>query len=659
MHGEVRCTDLKEEAKVTMNKDESFLSESQRRTASSVIQESSVTRKLQRNVDALDALGFTVQPWKSSDANQVIDLPVLDVEWLIAQPSLPYLIQVLPTQMLHRSLHDQGLDDALEVIECIRGDALVRLLDYELWTSKEGSTGFLTSDEDISADRFLQWVKLWNEISPDFASERLMELDEGAIVGCLTALCEIVPVGLNRQQEELSDDYWMTPDNKFGLKIKTEGTSDFEVMHAFIHSLYKRDILTAQHVLAHSAMMLRDEALEEARRWRQGRLEDQGFVLGDEARALLAPKTHTQVVELIATALKTQQDLQRAQPSLSTNSMMIYETGLPEVDAFDRVREYIRTIDAEVLRYEIERTLGNEELLQLVGNAQVQTEQLIRDEDVVDCFIQKVTADAKALLMRLEVHNVKASRLHARPSELLIDSVITKLSEADPSEAISWKTRLARVTNCVSSALGVAGEPSELGRMLASMRGCLNLGLENIVKKPENYGIASEKMEEESQFGGKDRDLAYAIARAVGPEALFHVGWQILQQLASEALGKTIAMLEKTHQNGAEVSDKYSIQLSDGERVSLSVLQLLRRGRYLEVRKWLRQALTDSDPAVQHVLLSTVNRLPLFPIILKEEDGALKGGVEVKPYETTHEVEITRIFLANMASISDRISQGE
>lgn len=616
--------------------------------------ESSIALRWQKELEALEALGFKAQPWKSLDSNESVVLPVIDVDWLIAQPMLPYLVQVLPTQVLYRSLQAHGIEDSLEVIETIRGEALVRFLDYELWTSREGASGFLTSEEDLSAERFLQWIRLWNEISPEFAAERLMELDEGVIVGCLTALCEIVPIGLNRTQEELSDDYWVTPDNKFGLRIKTQGESDFEVLHAFIHSIYNKDVRTAQQLLAHSAMMIREEAVEEARRWRQARLEDQGFVHADEARGLLTPKTHKQVCEFISITLKNR----RSQAAQNHGDA----SGWTEGEAQDSVRSYIRTLDHEFLRAEIERTLSGDELLQLVGNTNIQTEMLLQDEEVLETFVDKVVRASNVLLMRLESHNAKALKLRSQSNELLIDRVLGTMAETDPAQAISWKARLARTTNGVSVALGVANDASELTRVLSAVRGCLNIGLENLIKNHQSYGIDPELIQADSGLPSADSEVSevsLALALVLGPEALFQVGWQVLQELALEGLQNTIILLENTGTKLSNESDKYPIQLADGQVLSISVLQLLRSGRYLEVRKWLKRAASDLDESVQHVLLATVNRLPVFPIILREETGAIRGTTEVKPYEVMYEVESTRRFLSGLGSVARGMGQGE
>jgi hypothetical protein len=649
------CSDPKEEEKLTTH---SSFENPVGQTSESVTKDSSVVQKWQRELDAVDALGLKNQPWKISDMNDTVVLPHLDVDWLIAQPLLPYLVQILPTQLLHRSLQAHGLEDSLEVIETIRGDSLVRLMDYELWTLPGVGDKFLSPDEDISAERFIQWVKLWNEITPDFAAERLLELDEGVIVGCLTAACEIIPVGLNRKQEELTDDYWMTPDNKFGLKIKTSNEADFEIVHGLVHSLYRKDVHLAQKVLAYSAMLIRDESVEEARRWRQGRLEDQGYVPSDEARVLLLPKTRKELKALVKLAMHREQSVH--EPLKPGASALNISTAAPTIDdeTIERLRQMVTAMDADHLTYEIRNLLPEDDLIRLIGTAQIEPEMFVQDENVIECFVDKLTNDLGSLLLRFEAHGAKQLKLKVSRQGLLFDHAMAEMSEHEPALALQWKARLARTTNAVSTALGAANDPSELGRILSVVRGSLNIGLERLLSQPKSFELDFDAVNLAVEETAENIPSAVALLRSVGPEALFQVGWQSLQELAALALDSLIQHSGNNGKNKADVASEYTVTLSDGETLKLPVMSLLKAGRYLEVRKWLRNTLAG-DAALEHVLLSTVNRLPVFPIILVEENGVTRGKTDVKPYETLQETEITKGFLAQLSSLVGSAGQEE
>lgn len=621
-----------------------------------------MTRKWQADVEMLDAIGFKTQPWKSQENADSLELPTLDVNWLVAQPTLPYIVQLVPTQVLYRSLQAQGFEDSLEVLEHVRGETLVRLLDYELWTAREAQSNFLTPDEDLSADRFLQWIKLWNEISPEFAAERVIELEESVIVGCLTALCEIVPVGLNRQQEELGDDYWMTPDNKFGLKIKTTGESDFEILHAFVHSLYSKDVRVAQQILAYSAMMIREEALEEARRWRQGRLEDQGFLSSDEARSLLAYRNKKQIHEMVQAASSSHQRVERSdlEESVERTEFAVVDPGAWE-ESLNRVREFARGLQEDELRQEMESVLGPDEIRRLVGNSQPATEILVNDEEAVEAYVEKIVADTHVLLAQLEAHNSKLLKIRENESQrLLFDRVMAQLSEFDSAVAVSWKSRLARTTNIVAVAMGVAKESAELGRVLLAVRGCLNIGLQKLSRDPSAFGFtfASRKGATAAQSSLDDEQAALSVLKTVGPEVLFQVGWQSLQELAREGLQSVLQHLKGSEQKEKFISE-YEVHLSDGELLRIPVMKLLEQGRFLEVRKWLSALDGLFVESIAHVLFSTVNRLPVFPIILDEEGEVTRGKTDVRPYETVEDIESTRTFLTGLSSVQRAMVRGE
>ncbi|MFZ9519154.1 MAG: DUF6178 family protein [Silvanigrellaceae bacterium] len=601
-----------------------------------------VGNRMERELDAIESLGFKTQPWKADpDAAQSVAMAPLDIDWLIAQRELPYLVQALPTHLLYRSIMNHGVEDSLEVIEWVRGEALVRVLDYDLWTNAHSKEQAFGNGDSPSAERFIQWIKWWNEISPEFAAQRVVELDEGLIVGCMTAACEIIPVGLNRNQEELSDDYWITPDNRFGLKLKTSEASDFEILHQFVHSLYKRDVRLAQSILAHSAMLIREESIEEARRWRDGRLEEQGFLSPDEARYLLKPKSNKQLVEMIRIAVATEPKRYSTVSSSEASDASPLPTEMQE-----RIFEYVQQIDGDELAQEIEQLLGTSELVRLVGTSAPHPEILLQDEDVMDLFVEKLSRRTHQILVNLEAQKVRTlkQKLQQSESTLLIDQTIAWLAENNLERAMDYKARMARSINTLAAAMGVVNETSELARVVSAVRGCLNVGLERLVKTPEVFEFSSINCNTDSHDSLRNVTTAAAAMTAVGPEALFQIGWQTLQDMAMDALQILVYNVDNNKELKTKIGSDFVVQLADGESVRLSVLQLQSQGRHLEVRKWMQQLASHVDPAIQHILSSTLNRLPVFPIILMEENATTRGSVEVKPYERLEEIERTRDF---------------
>jgi hypothetical protein len=623
---------------------------------------SSVVARLERELESLDAIGLKSFPWRADSENaSSLAAAAIDIDWLIAQRELPYLVQILPPHLLYRSLLDHGVEDSLEVVEWLRGNALVRLLDYDLWTKTHSYGELVAADEQPSGERFLQWIKWWNEITPEFAAQRVMELDEGLLIGCMTAACEIIPVGLHRSQEELSDDYWVTPDNRFGLKMKTFEQSDFEVFHQFIHALYKQNIRLAQSVLAHSAMLIREESVEEARRWRAGRLEDQGFVDADEARHMLNPKSAKQLTDLIRIALKSESQAGSLVDTKEVQDAAVDASAAMDDDVREQLIDFLNSRDSDELAEEIENCLGTQEIVRLVGTSAPQSDILLQDEDVVDAFVERMGARVRQIMLNLEIQKARELRQRVRDdkSSLLLDQVMAWLGEESVENVANYKARIARTTNAVASALGAAHEPSELARVLLAVRGCLNIGLERLMADTDKFLPAEFSGTEAAKSEAETVIRASKILSAIGPEAVFQTGWQSLQDLAMDALQMVVFTLSKGAKSDSKVSDEMLITLSDGEQLKMSVLQLLSRGRYADLRKWLQTLHMPIDPALGHILNATLNRLPVFPIILLEENATARASTSVRPYERLKEVEKTRLFFGRLPQMLDSTGQGE
>ncbi|NBX15999.1 MAG: hypothetical protein EBR09_01395 [Proteobacteria bacterium] len=626
---------------------------------------SAVSGRLERELVALDSLGFKSQIWKT-ESNQAssIAAAVLDVNWLIAQPELPYLVQCLPAHLLYRSLTEHGIEDSLEVVEWIRGEALIRFMDHDIWTGAQAGGNLITDSDQPSGERFIQWIKWWNDISSEFAAQRAVEFDEGLLVGCMTAACEIIPVGLNRTQEELSDDYWITPDNRFGLKMKTADDGDFDVFHQFVHSLYKQDIKLAQSILAHSAMLVREECVEEARRWRTARLEEQGFVSADEARAMLNPKSNKQLTEIVRTAIRSE-PLRYTMQALSAVSHPDSQGNVLLSDADEEIRDritgFIRQQDSDELAAEIERVLGTGEIVRLIGTSAPQSDVLIQDDDVIDAFVSRLAGQTRQIISSLEAVKMRELRAAVRENSdaFLFDAAMAWLSESDLERIVDYKSRIARTTNAVAAALGVSGEPAELSRVLVAVHGCMNIGLERLIKDPRSFALEGHTGMENAASGLPEAAQAAAILKATGPEALFQTGWQTLQELSADTLQMLVYIVENNEQLREKVGTQYSVRLSDGEVAGLSVLHLQSRGRYPDVRNWLAQLETYFDASVHHILKSALNRLPVFPILLLEEGNVARGTTAVKPYERMEELEKSRVFVSRLAHVAVVSGQGE
>ena len=217
------------------------------------------------------------------DNNSEIFVPNrITIEWLVEQKNLPVLVQTLPPHSLFLLLRSSDLHENLELVEWIRGKPLQKILDFDVWTFDTS-----LSTEDISEHAVMVWVQAWLAIGKSFTAERFFELEEETQSLILTKFFTILPDSIANIDDQIRDNWMKTPDNRFFLQPVSSDGTDFEFLSQFVDALYSYDMGKAGFVFSVASLLIRQETLELAQKWRNARLADQGFVPQDEARAIL------------------------------------------------------------------------------------------------------------------------------------------------------------------------------------------------------------------------------------------------------------------------------------------------------------------------------------------------------------------------------------
>jgi hypothetical protein len=587
------------------------------------------------SVDSANSLGLRNMAWKCA-GDSALAPKVVDVNWLVEQPDLPFLVQALPAQILHRSLAAHGFDDSLEVVEWIRGRQLVRFMDYELWEySHESDT------KDVSGSQLVQWFRRWLEVGPQFAAERFSELEEDTLVCSLTKILDIEVEGLSRFDAEAHDDYWTTVDGRFHLRVKDGDPVSFEIIKQVVDALYGLDIKWAGSVLSHAAMLVRSESLENALRWREGRLADAGFVPAEEAFASLRPrKMDTLRADIAkAAALEHAKRSYRERVRAKMEAQDISTAEAPVDTEFDAevladlaedVRALLGSMEPEMAVRTLEASLGSAELLRITDGAKLAPEFFVEDEEFLDEAIGRVVAKAKSLLLRVDAVSGRQSRSH----RLFAERVFALIAEDNPAESDQLKSRLARVSNMFTAgALGLADSISDAdaeARALSVVRGCINIALEMVSSRPQEFGLqlAAEKSADLSVL------LGAQVVLLVGPEYLFQLGWSVLSELAVSAAVKFESVLPTTV-----------------ARPKIAIEVLAHEQRHVDVRRWLFDLESSIATPVFHVISSLVNRVPLYPEVLSLKGAALSASSERRAFETQEDLRNAQAFLESLHRI--------
>jgi hypothetical protein len=580
---------------------------------------------LSRDVDAANSSGLRNMAWKPA-SDTAIAPSVIDVQWLVQQPDLPFLVQALPAQLLHRSLVSHGLDDSLEVIEWIRGRQLVRFMDYEIWERNPE-----VDAEDVSSSVLVQWFRRWLEIGPQFAAERVSDFEEETLVLMFTKLLDIQVEGHTRFDVEAHDDYWTTIDGRFHLRVKDDDPASYEVVKQVLDALYGLDIKWAGSILSHASMLLRSESLDNALRWREGRMADAGFVPAEEARSVLRPRRMSSVQADIAKAVALETARRSYRERVSVQDYADDESASFDLDSelaaelSDSVRDLLRSLDPEMAVRAIELSLGSQGVSKLTDGAHLAPEHFVDDEEVMEEAISGIVKRTQSLLLRLDVSSQRGFRDH----HLLIERVFALISEENPAECAALKSRLARVSNMVLSATANAVDPDAQGRALTVVRGCLNLALELMLSRPQDFGLAQISVpvsDAASVFAGVE------VLKIVGPEYLFQVGWSALSDLSVSA--------------ASAFEDVLPEQVV---RAKSKLFVLAQEQRYAEIRRWLASVESQISAPVFHVISSLVNRIPLYPEVLSVQGNALSATALRRAFESQADLERAREFVNSLA----------
>jgi hypothetical protein len=436
-------------------------------------------------------------PWKVQEENSCAT-GLIDIEWLSCQPMLPFLVPMISTQLLYRSLLAHGMEESLDVIEWIRGKQLQKILDFDIWEKSEE-----LSSDDISVKQVLGWIRIWLDIAPDFAAERFFELEEETIVLTLSKLFEIMPVGLNNTIDDMCDDWQQTPDKRFYIKMNfNELDDDFYLLKSFVASLYGTDPSYAGSTLSYASMLIRQESLETGLRWRSGRLADQGFVSKEDALQTLSPKKLG--------------DLKKIGLNVKFRQHMDQDEELEAIAAF------LSKMSPEDGIHYMQLALSTETIKQIAGNSDTAVEQFYQDEDFLLSATEQIAGKAKELLLKMQ-----SQQAQQNSNRLLIEKIFSFISKNNIEKSSLLKERLAHLSNTIVSVATNSFDNDVINRSLAVTRGILNIGLEICLAIPSEFGLDLDKTKNDMENGA-------VFVETVGPEFIFQLGWNSLLNLKNQ-----------------------------------------------------------------------------------------------------------------------------
>ena len=172
-----------------------------------------------------------------------------------------------------------GLDQALPILLQLSQEQLETCVDLDCWNRY-----------DFAADSLDEWLAAFALAGPETLARAFFSLDYVVQLLFLTqtvTVYDFVTDQVPQEDEENNKPRAMTPDGFYLLELKTEMALK---IHPFtlLDALYQYDSIVTHQLLSQVRVDLPTQIEEEALRFRNGRMQDMGFVTPDEAAVLFS-----------------------------------------------------------------------------------------------------------------------------------------------------------------------------------------------------------------------------------------------------------------------------------------------------------------------------------------------------------------------------------
>jgi hypothetical protein len=202
-------------------------------------------------------------------------------ERLLAATDLADEVAGLEPLEAYYIVREVGLGQALPILLVLSPEQLEACVDLDCW-----------SRHDFAADTLDEWLAAFALAGPEELAKGFFTLDYVVqllyLATCVTVYDpEMDEVPPQENEEENEPARAMTPDGFYLLELKTELAMD---IHPFtvLDALYQYDLAATHQLLSEVRVELPLQLEEEALRFRNGRMQDIGFVTPDEADVLFS-----------------------------------------------------------------------------------------------------------------------------------------------------------------------------------------------------------------------------------------------------------------------------------------------------------------------------------------------------------------------------------
>lgn len=271
--------------------------------------------------------GHRSLPWSQQDMDGI--MPSLDLAAIGERADAERFVPTLPPAQLYYSLVQRGVEDALDVLQHVSGEQLVKILDYDVW-----------KEDRLLAKEAYRWLKAFRHFGLESLAIRYRQLDEEYQLALIQGKVRVYDEEeIEKMPDHQRDQLLPLPCHQFFYEIVTDDKDDEEFIVALIESALATDIPYAYSLLAHSAYGVPNEAEAQLSRFRRARIEEDGFVTYEESIATLQPMKVDQLVKVYGGGMSSQPGSMVLNqpdpvPFLARVKQAIFEQGIDEGAAF-------------------------------------------------------------------------------------------------------------------------------------------------------------------------------------------------------------------------------------------------------------------------------------------------------------------------------------
>lgn len=221
--------------------------------------------------------GFQALPWKAEEAKSF--LPAVNFKELLNAKDPATAVQAIDRRAMYLALANANPEDALEIMPLLSKEQFVAVIDYEGW-----------QEDRLVIHNVIRWLDVYKHIGIDQMFKRFRDLDEEYQIGMLAPYVDLVDEeAFEKLSQEEQDQFFPLPCNTLWYRIKGNDEKVEEFVTALVQGGLGEDVSYTYSLLSHAAYVPPNEDEELIKQFRAARLEEDGFALYEESKALFAP----------------------------------------------------------------------------------------------------------------------------------------------------------------------------------------------------------------------------------------------------------------------------------------------------------------------------------------------------------------------------------